>query len=142
MAGSSSAIWQLGVSRMRPPTILSNPPNGPISRTPAPPVQLPWFLLFHQLFTAIGLPDASHRPSPDPQLPIFSTAGYVGAATVGAAAWWFLYAEDGPHVTYSQLVGRLKRENGGGWEAEGGPRGLCRTPVPSPPPADSLHAVH
>ncbi|KAJ8332097.1 hypothetical protein SKAU_G00429300, partial [Synaphobranchus kaupii] len=29
--------------------------------------------------------------------------GYVGAATVGAAAWWFLYAEDGPMVTYHQL---------------------------------------
>ncbi|XP_070800674.1 sarcoplasmic/endoplasmic reticulum calcium ATPase 1 isoform X1 [Pituophis catenifer annectens] len=28
---------------------------------------------------------------------------YVGAATVGAAAWWFLYAEDGPGVSYHQL---------------------------------------
>uniref|UniRef100_A0A8C3J3Y8 P-type Ca(2+) transporter n=1 Tax=Calidris pygmaea TaxID=425635 RepID=A0A8C3J3Y8_9CHAR len=30
--------------------------------------------------------------------------GYVGAATVGAAAWWFLYAEDGPNVSYHQLT--------------------------------------
>ncbi|XP_038645059.1 sarcoplasmic/endoplasmic reticulum calcium ATPase 2 [Scyliorhinus canicula] len=28
---------------------------------------------------------------------------YVGAATVGAAAWWFIAAEDGPRVTYYQL---------------------------------------
>lgn len=30
--------------------------------------------------------------------------GYVGAATVGAAAYWFLYDEEGPKVTYHQLV--------------------------------------
>lgn len=30
--------------------------------------------------------------------------GYVGAATVAAAAWWFLYSEDGPFVTFHQLV--------------------------------------
>ncbi|XP_053310917.1 sarcoplasmic/endoplasmic reticulum calcium ATPase 3 [Spea bombifrons] len=28
---------------------------------------------------------------------------YVGLATVGAATWWFLYDEDGPHVTFHQL---------------------------------------
>uniref|UniRef100_A0A671S6J0 Sarcoplasmic/endoplasmic reticulum calcium ATPase 2 n=1 Tax=Sinocyclocheilus anshuiensis TaxID=1608454 RepID=A0A671S6J0_9TELE len=28
---------------------------------------------------------------------------YVGAATVGAAAWWFIAAEDGPRVTIYQL---------------------------------------
>ncbi|XP_072351198.1 sarcoplasmic/endoplasmic reticulum calcium ATPase 2 [Scyliorhinus torazame] len=28
---------------------------------------------------------------------------YVGAATVGAAAWWFIAAEDGPRITYYQL---------------------------------------
>lgn len=31
--------------------------------------------------------------------------GYVGAATVGAAAWWFVIAEDGPQVSLYQLVG-------------------------------------
>lgn len=30
--------------------------------------------------------------------------GYVGAATVAAAAWWFLYSDDGPMVTFYQLV--------------------------------------
>ncbi|KAL4609586.1 sarcoplasmic/endoplasmic reticulum calcium ATPase 2 [Arapaima gigas] len=30
-------------------------------------------------------------------------AGYVGAATVGAAAWWFIAADDGPRVTFYQL---------------------------------------
>jgi len=30
--------------------------------------------------------------------------GYVGAATVGAAAWWFMYCEDGPQISYYQLV--------------------------------------
>ncbi|XP_037115708.1 sarcoplasmic/endoplasmic reticulum calcium ATPase 2 isoform X1 [Syngnathus acus] len=29
--------------------------------------------------------------------------GYVGAATVGAAAWWFTLSEDGPQVTLYQL---------------------------------------
>uniref|UniRef100_A0A674C2I4 Calcium-transporting ATPase n=1 Tax=Salmo trutta TaxID=8032 RepID=A0A674C2I4_SALTR len=29
--------------------------------------------------------------------------GYVGAATVAAAAWWFLYSEDGPGVSFYQL---------------------------------------
>jgi Ca2+ transporting ATPase len=29
---------------------------------------------------------------------------YVGAATVGGYAWWFMYYENGPHVTFSQLV--------------------------------------
>ncbi|KAJ8414183.1 hypothetical protein AAFF_G00050530 [Aldrovandia affinis] len=29
--------------------------------------------------------------------------GYVGAATVAAATWWFLYCDEGPGVTYYQL---------------------------------------
>ena len=29
---------------------------------------------------------------------------YVGCGTVGAAAWWFMIAPDGPHMTYHQLV--------------------------------------
>lgn len=32
------------------------------------------------------------------------SVGYVGAATVGAAAWWFVAAEDGPRVNFYQLV--------------------------------------
>lgn len=30
--------------------------------------------------------------------------GYVGAATVGAAAWWFMYSPHGPQLSYYQLV--------------------------------------
>lgn len=30
--------------------------------------------------------------------------GYVGAATVGAATWWFMYSPEGPQMTYWQLV--------------------------------------
>ncbi|XP_065213218.1 calcium-transporting ATPase sarcoplasmic/endoplasmic reticulum type isoform X1 [Planococcus citri] len=33
--------------------------------------------------------------------------GYVGAATVGAAAWWFLFSVDGPQMTYYQLTHHL-----------------------------------
>ena len=29
---------------------------------------------------------------------------YVGIATVSGAAWWFMYFEDGPQVTYYQMV--------------------------------------
>lgn len=41
--------------------------------------------------------------------------GYVGAATVGAAAWWFIAADGGPRVTFYQLVRALfsfSRERG------------------------------
>lgn len=30
--------------------------------------------------------------------------GYVGAATVGAAAWWFMFSAEGPQMSYYQLV--------------------------------------
>ena len=29
---------------------------------------------------------------------------YVGAATVAASAWWFMFYENGPKVSYYQLV--------------------------------------
>jgi Ca2+ transporting ATPase len=32
----------------------------------------------------------------------------VGAATVGAAAWWFMVAHDGPHLTYYHLSHHLQ----------------------------------
>ncbi|GIY96132.1 hypothetical protein CEXT_653931 [Caerostris extrusa] len=32
---------------------------------------------------------------------------YVGAATVGAACWWFMAAVNGPHLTYYQLTHHL-----------------------------------
>jgi P-type Ca2+ transporter type 2A len=33
-----------------------------------------------------------------------AVGGYVGAATVGAATWWFMYSPNGPELTYWQLV--------------------------------------
>ncbi|GBM96739.1 Calcium-transporting ATPase sarcoplasmic/endoplasmic reticulum type [Araneus ventricosus] len=33
--------------------------------------------------------------------------GYVGAATVGAATWWFMVAPDGPHLSWWQLTHHL-----------------------------------
>lgn len=35
---------------------------------------------------------------------VLCLSGYVGAATVAAAAWWFLYCDEGPMVTFHQLV--------------------------------------
>lgn len=32
---------------------------------------------------------------------------YVGAATVGAAAWWFMVHDQGPKLSYYQLVSQL-----------------------------------
>lgn len=29
---------------------------------------------------------------------------YVGAATVGAATWWFMYSPNGPQMNYYQVV--------------------------------------
>ncbi|KAI4822607.1 hypothetical protein KUCAC02_008139 [Chaenocephalus aceratus] len=49
---------------------------------------------------------------PLPQEPLISgwlffrymaIGGYVGAATVAAAAWWFLYCDEGPGVSFYQL---------------------------------------
>uniref|UniRef100_A0A646QHU7 Calcium-transporting ATPase n=1 Tax=Hemiscolopendra marginata TaxID=943146 RepID=A0A646QHU7_9MYRI len=34
--------------------------------------------------------------------------GYVGSGTVGAAAWWFMYYENGPRLTYYQLTHHLQ----------------------------------
>lgn len=33
--------------------------------------------------------------------------GYVGAATVAAASWWFMYSPFGPQMTYWQLTHHL-----------------------------------
>ena len=37
-----------------------------------------------------------------------AVGSYVGAATVGAAAWWFMASPDGPHLTYYQLSHHLQ----------------------------------
>ena len=39
--------------------------------------------------------------------------GYVGAATVGAASWWFMYSPYGPQMTYWQLTHHLQCLGGG-----------------------------
>lgn len=39
--------------------------------------------------------------------------GYVGAATVGAAAWWFMYCESGPQLSYWHLTHHLACLGGG-----------------------------
>ncbi|CAH1260355.1 unnamed protein product [Diabrotica balteata] len=39
--------------------------------------------------------------------------GYVGAATVGAAAWWFMYSPEGPQMSYYQLTHHLQCIGGG-----------------------------
>ncbi|XP_016973967.2 calcium-transporting ATPase sarcoplasmic/endoplasmic reticulum type isoform X3 [Drosophila rhopaloa] len=38
---------------------------------------------------------------------------YVGAATVGAAAWWFVFSDEGPKLTYWQLTHHLACLGGG-----------------------------
>ncbi|XP_027718622.1 sarcoplasmic/endoplasmic reticulum calcium ATPase 1 isoform X1 [Vombatus ursinus] len=87
------------------------------------PVQLLWVNLVTDGLpaTALGFNppdlDIMDRPPRSPKEPLISgwlffrymaIGGYVGAATVGAAAWWFMYAEDGPRVTYSQLTHFMK----------------------------------
>ncbi|XP_018423926.1 PREDICTED: sarcoplasmic/endoplasmic reticulum calcium ATPase 2 isoform X3 [Nanorana parkeri] len=56
--------------------------------------------------------DIMSKPPRNPKEPLISgwlffrylTIGcYVGAATVGAASWWFIAADDGPRVTFYQL---------------------------------------
>ncbi|XP_028670566.1 sarcoplasmic/endoplasmic reticulum calcium ATPase 1 isoform X1 [Erpetoichthys calabaricus] len=82
------------------------------------PVQLLWVNLVTDGLpaTALGFNppdlDIMGKQPRSPKEPLISgwlffrymaIGGYVGAATVGAAAWWFMYADDGPHVTYYQL---------------------------------------
>uniref|UniRef100_A0A671U0U5 Calcium-transporting ATPase n=1 Tax=Sparus aurata TaxID=8175 RepID=A0A671U0U5_SPAAU len=78
-------LWVNLVTDGLPATALGfNPPDldimGKAPRSPKEPLISGW-LFFRYL--AIG--------------------GYVGAATVAAAAWWFLYCDDGPMVTFHQL---------------------------------------
>ncbi|XP_020366287.1 sarcoplasmic/endoplasmic reticulum calcium ATPase 2 isoform X2 [Rhincodon typus] len=82
------------------------------------PVQLLWVNLVTDGLpaTALGFNppdlDIMDKPPRSPKEPLISgwlffrymaIGCYVGAATVGAAAWWFIAAEDGPRVTYYQL---------------------------------------
>ncbi|XP_075034455.1 sarcoplasmic/endoplasmic reticulum calcium ATPase 2 [Mixophyes fleayi] len=82
------------------------------------PVQLLWVNLVTDGLpaTALGFNppdlDIMSKPPRNPKEPLISgwlffryliIGCYVGAATVGAAAWWFIAAEDGPRVTFYQL---------------------------------------
>uniref|UniRef100_A0A8C9XCF9 Calcium-transporting ATPase n=1 Tax=Sander lucioperca TaxID=283035 RepID=A0A8C9XCF9_SANLU len=78
-------LWVNLVTDGLPATALGfNPPDldimGKAPRSPKEPLISGW--LFFR-YMAIG--------------------GYVGAATVAAAAWWFLYCDEGPSVSFYQL---------------------------------------
>lgn len=83
------------------------------------PVQLLWVNLVTDGLpaTALGFnpPDLEimNKPPRSSKEPLISNwlffrymaiGGYVGAATVGAAAWWFTLYEHGPQLNYYQLV--------------------------------------
>uniref|UniRef100_A0A3P8X1F9 Calcium-transporting ATPase n=1 Tax=Cynoglossus semilaevis TaxID=244447 RepID=A0A3P8X1F9_CYNSE len=91
------------------------------------PVQLLWVNLVTDGFpaTALGFNppdlDIMSRPPRSPKEPLISgwlfcryliIGCYVGAATVGAAAWWFIAAHDGPKVSYYQLSHYLQCREG------------------------------
>uniref|UniRef100_A0A672P9K3 Sarcoplasmic/endoplasmic reticulum calcium ATPase 2 n=1 Tax=Sinocyclocheilus grahami TaxID=75366 RepID=A0A672P9K3_SINGR len=82
------------------------------------PVQLLWVNLVTDGLpaTALGFNppdlDIMNKPPRNAKEPLISgwlffrylaIGCYVGAATVGAAAWWFIAADDGPMVTFYQL---------------------------------------
>ncbi|XP_014904594.1 sarcoplasmic/endoplasmic reticulum calcium ATPase 2 isoform X1 [Poecilia latipinna] len=82
------------------------------------PVQLLWVNLVTDGLpaTALGFNppdlDIMEKPPRNAKEPLISgwlffrylaIGGYVGAATVGAAAWWFTVSEDGPQITLYQL---------------------------------------
>ncbi|VDL17143.1 unnamed protein product [Hymenolepis diminuta] len=87
------------------------------------PVQLLWVNLVTDGLpaTALGFnpPDVDimEKPPRNSKEPLISrwlflrylvVGAYVGAATVGASAWWFLVNSDGPRVSYYQLTHHLK----------------------------------
>ncbi|KAK2522790.1 hypothetical protein Q9233_010149 [Columba guinea] len=82
------------------------------------PVQLLWVNLVTDGLpaTALGFNppdlDIMNKPPRNPKEPLISgwlffrylaIGCYVGAATVGAAAWWFIAADGGPRVSFYQL---------------------------------------
>ena len=104
-------LWVNLVTDGLPATALGfNPPDLDIMlkapRGPSESLISSW--LFFR-YIAIGGPLALHlipylRPHPHPHLLLLLHAAYVGCATVGAAAWWFLYYEKGPQLNYYQLA--------------------------------------
>jgi len=86
------------------------------------PVQLLWVNLVTDGLpaTALGFnpPDLEimNKPPRSSREPLISNwlffrymaiGGYVGAATVGSAAWWFTMYDRGPQLNYYQLVSQL-----------------------------------
>jgi len=86
------------------------------------PVQLLWVNLVTDGLpaTALGFNppdlDIMNKPPRNSKEPLISNwlffrymaiGGYVGAATVGAAAWWFTLYDKGPQLNYYQLVSYL-----------------------------------
>uniref|UniRef100_A0AAR2LKQ0 Calcium-transporting ATPase n=1 Tax=Pygocentrus nattereri TaxID=42514 RepID=A0AAR2LKQ0_PYGNA len=91
------------------------------------PVQLLWVNLVTDGFpaTALGFNppdlDIMSRPPRSPKEPLISgwlfcryliIGCYVGVATVGAAAWWFMAAHDGPKLSFYQLSHYLQCSEG------------------------------
>jgi len=87
------------------------------------PVQLLWVNLVTDGLpaTALGFNppdlDVMTRPPRNPREPLISRwlffrylviGCYVGAATVGAAAWWFMYYSAGPQISYYQLTHHMQ----------------------------------
>jgi len=92
------------------------------------PVQLLWVNLVTDGFpaTALGfnppdldIMDRSPRSSKESLITpwlffrYMAIGGYVGAATVGASAWWYLFYEDGPLLSYYQLTHHFQCAGGG-----------------------------
>jgi len=87
------------------------------------PVQLLWVNLVTDGLpaTALGFNppdlDIMNKPPRNAKEPLISNwlffrymaiGGYVGAATVGAAAWWFTWYEKGPQLNYYQLTHHMQ----------------------------------
>uniref|UniRef100_A0A8K9X869 Calcium-transporting ATPase n=1 Tax=Oncorhynchus mykiss TaxID=8022 RepID=A0A8K9X869_ONCMY len=83
------------------------------------PVQLLWVNLVTDGLpaTALGFNppdlDIMDKPPRNPKEPLISgwlffrylaIGGYVGLGTVGAATWWYLFDDEGPHVSFYQLT--------------------------------------
>lgn len=81
--------------------IMSRPP-----RSPKEPLISGWLFCRYLIIGCEcgGCPGSPRGPLDIGAEVLLFCAGYVGAATVGAAAWWFMAAHDGPKLSFYQLV--------------------------------------